>query len=145
MSILINAKYNPIKITYDAKSLNNLDNHCLRNTILTKTESVFLVETGWYNGKDWYCLASQNELIIDMNQKVGSNSWNERAYKVQGDSIPRKIKFLNFSNFTLGPCNYLSASGVTEPMAIRSYPNPATDALYFGWTESNLFGEGMFL
>jgi hypothetical protein len=144
MSILINAKYNPIKISYDAKLLNNPKNACLQNTILSKTSGVFLSELGWYKAKDWYCLASQDNLNIDMSKKDGPDKWNERKYLVQGSSILTPIKYLNFNNFLLGPCNYLAEEDLYQPQKINLYPNPAYNHIFFelkqieGWRNEKM-------
>ena len=141
LQILIHTKNYPVKITYDAKKLNTKSNIGLRNTIFSKTSEVGLKESGWYNAKDWYCLASQNELSIDMTKKDGGNSWNTRLYEVQGKNTPQAIKCLNFQNFLGGPCKYLVNSDEVESIEpIKIYPNPVASTFYFDIDQS-IIGE----
>ena len=139
LQILIYAKYNPIKITYDAKKLNTKSNTCLRNTIFSKTSEVGL-KSDWQDAKDWYCLASQNELTIDMTKKDGSNAWNTRLYEVQGKNTPQAIRCLNFQNFGGGPCKYVSLDEIEKIEPIKIYPNPVASTFYFDIDQS-IIGE----
>ncbi len=145
LSILINAKYNPIKFTYDVQKLNTQDNKCLKNTIVTKTAGVFLNENGWYNAKDWHCLASQDELVIDMSKKEGNNLWNERTYEVLGQATPQKIRFLNFNNFLIGPCNYVSVQEKEQVKDIIFSPNPATQFIRFNLDQNAIINEPLYV
>ena len=140
LSILINAKYNPIKITCN-KDLLKSTNPYLNRTILAKTTSIFLSEQGWEYGKDWVCLAGQKQLSIDISKKEGGTSWNERMYMVKGKTALQKIKFLTITQFGSGPSceKVLSAEEIQTVEKLNIYPNPAQNDIKLQIPQNILF------
>ena len=139
LSILINAKYNPIKITCN-KDLLKSTNPYLYRTILAKTAGIFLSEQGWEYAKDWVCLAGQKQLSIDMSKKDGG-PWNERMYMVKGKTDLQSIKFLTITQFGSGPSceKVLSAEDIQTVEKLNIYPNPAQNDIKLQIPQNILF------
>jgi hypothetical protein len=139
LSILINARYNPIKISY-FKDLTKLEKPYMFNTIVAKTSEVFLKENGWYKAKDWVCLAGQNKFSIDMSKKDGGGTGNFRKYRVVGENDLKAIKFLYLTQFGSGPtCAELLSDENFMVLNITTYPNPVQNELHFMLAD-NVFG-----
>ena len=138
LSILINAKYNPIKINY-GKDLMKQEKPYMFKTILAKTSHIFLKEAGWYYADDWVCLAGQKSQIIDMSKKDGVDSWNVREYRVVGENTLKEIKFLQLIQFSSGPaCENILSDKAVENTEIMTYPNPVQSELHFMLAEDIL-------
>ncbi len=109
--IVINAKFNPVKITYNASLLNN-SNQCLQNAVIAKNHSIHLVETNWFDApkSHWFCMASQNEIMIDTKEKKTTvpikSLFDSRKYEVIGNGI-KDVPQMHLLNFGNGPCEYL--------------------------------------
>lgn len=129
--IMVQAKYNPVKISYDARLLNNT-NSCLKNTVLSKNSSTSTAEPTWYFSpeKNWFCMASKNEIMIDTREKNNSDKSNfyARKYEVLGQGLI-DVPAISVRNYLNGPCTYFTSIKDVETNQISVYPNPAKDFL----------------
>jgi Secretion system C-terminal sorting domain len=136
--IVINAKYNPIKITHKIDLLKSATT--LNRVLLSKVTLGLATTPWWESSKDWVCMAGQQELYIDMSKKETGLNWiNVRSYKVQGQSTPQKIKCLDLVQFISGPsCSQildneeLSQNGIK----VAVFPNPVQSIFRLSLSEN---------
>ncbi len=139
--ILINAKYNPIKVTHKIDLLKSKT--ILAQAILSKV-TLGLASTPWWEysnaGYDWVCLAGQQELYIDVSKKKdGEALTNVRLYEVQGQSTAQKIPYLTFSQFASGPgCSKILDSEELSQNEIKVavFPNPVQNTFRLSLSEN---------
>jgi hypothetical protein len=139
--ILINAKYNPIKITHKIDLLKSETK--LNRAILSKV-TLGLATTPWWEysnaNYDWVCLAGQQELYIDVSKKKdGKALTNVRLYEVQGQSTAQKIPYLTFSQFASGPsCSQILDSEELSQNGIKVavFPNPVQNSFRLSLSEN---------
>ena len=147
LSILINAKYNPIKITH---KIDLLKSETIMNRAVLSKITLGLATTPWWESTndDWECLAGQQELYIDVSKKKnGQSLTNVRFYEVQGQSTAQKIPYLTFSQFGDGPpCDVildseeLTQNGIT----VAVFPNPVQNTFRLSLSE-NIEGQKLKL
>lgn len=132
--LVIQCKYPPIKMNYDAIRFKNA-NQCLRNTVLGKNSIIFTAEPTFYFAPQvyWYCLPSQNEISIDTNEKDNNGKsifYNNLKYQVKGKGLI-SLTTLRLANFGEGPCEYIVSSKevITPENDITIFPNPVSDRL----------------
>jgi hypothetical protein len=141
--IVINTKYNPVKITYNASLLNN-SNQCLQNTVIAKNQSIHLVEDGWFNAPKqyWFCMASQNEIMIDTREKKTTSPYksfyDSRKYEVIGKGI-NDVPVISLQNFSAGPCQYLIRNNDINFKKAVLLQSPVRNVLSVIFDENNAF------
>jgi hypothetical protein len=128
--IMFNAKYPPVKISWDTLLLKS-NYPCNINTILTPDQKAFLLQN-WYEADIIYCMMTQSNTQIDDLFPIQPPDQLQHMFEVEGIGM-KKLPGLWYSGFWDAPYCYTALSDA-EPVFetfIKISPNPATEMLTF--------------
>jgi hypothetical protein len=111
--------------------------------VLSKNSSTSTAEPTWYFSpeKNWFCMASKNEIMIDTREKNNSDKSNfhARKYEVLGQGLI-DVPAISVMNYLNGPCTYFAGIEDLQTSIIGVYPNPAKDFLTIDIEKLGLVG-----
>jgi hypothetical protein len=127
MRIMINAKYLPIKVSWDKKLLNKEE--CHNNTILFPDERVFFLQE-WWQARVYYCMSNGSQIIDDFSyETTPKNKWLRHDFEVEGQGIKSLRGYhLMFRDDVI--CQTLDTEEKEAiGLDLLVYPNPVSDIL----------------
>jgi Secretion system C-terminal sorting domain len=125
IKIIINAKYYPIKVSWDIDKL--VQNSCHRGSLLSPDTEIFLLEN-WWDARAYHCAAYKNQIIDDFSYETNIDAgWLRYETKVEGQGIKSLPGY--YFVFNAGyECQQLDSeeTNIFNHLS-KIYPNPVED------------------